>query len=170
MKKTLYPDIKIIDDFFEIPDLWREFGMSLDYQEVDRGLFLSNSINEIDSNVFHSLAKKISKHYNHSDFIFFESKFSYSTELCLDTQISQEDTSCDFSAVIFLNPVPESGSGISFHNFDPNKNFFRKTVNVENFYNRCIIYSTKNWLRHNKCFGKDNTTGRLIIKIIGKTK
>jgi len=165
MKKTLIPEIKIIDDFFEIPDLWRELGVSLNYTEINKGLFMSSSIVEINPDLFHSIAQKISKHYNHLNFSFFESKFSFSTNDCLDTQISQEDNSFDFSAVIFLNPNPPRQTGLSFYSFD---NSFRKTVDIENVFNRCVIYDTKSWLSHNGCFGEEKNSGRLIIKIIGK--
>jgi hypothetical protein len=169
MNKTITPSIKIIDDFFEVPDLWRSFALELNYNEIDRGLFITDGLNVINSKLFHSIAKKISLHYQKSNFSFLDIKISASTEQCLDTKISQDDTSLDFSAIIFLNPEPVKDSGLSFYQYDEQLGSFRRTVKVENFYNRCVIYDNKTWLSHDRCFGENIESGRLIIKMIGKS-
>lgn len=171
MKKTIIPNVKIIDDFFEIPDMWRDFAMGQDYQEISKGIRVSKSINELSVRSFHTLAKKLSMHSQHRNFPYLDARFYVADTSCIDNEIYQENNGSDnIGAVIFLNQNPPVNTGISFYNFLSDKNKFQKTVTIENHYNRCVLYKTDSWISHNGSFGNDTESGRLVIKISGVAK
>lgn len=168
MKKTVDPKIKIVDDFFEIPDLWRDFALSVEYETVSHGFEISKNINDLDYSGFHSIAKKLSEHSHFRSFPFLESKFSISTNEYRDNGIYNESSDYNVGALIFLNPRPEKNSGVTF--YKSSDRGLRKSVTVENLYNRCILYDPGLWMEHGNSFGTSKETGRLIIKIIGIKK
>lgn len=171
MKKTIIPTVKIIDNFFEIPDMWRDFAMNQEYQEISKGISVSKSINELSFRSFHTLAKKLSLHSQHRNFPYLDARFYIANSFCIDNKIYRENhEDNNIGAVVFLNDNSPKNTGMSFYNYSTEKEKFQKTVSIENYFNRCVLYRTDSWLSHDGSFGDDIRTGRLVIKISGIAK
>ena len=58
--------LKIIDNFLESPGLWRSFALQQEYIKDQSGYpgRKSKTLDELNNNIFHSLAEKIIPHVN----------------------------------------------------------------------------------------------------------
>jgi len=198
MKKQNKQPFKIVDDFFESPDLWRYHALKQDFVSAGRTGQQSASLDVINPNLFHSVAGKIIKHVTGKN------TFSY---LRINYDLVDEsfnlgwcyvgEPQYNVAGVIFLNPNPAPNSGVLLYNkiadtdqdyakiaadelaADPadrinykkykvdQRKLFRKTLTVENVYNRCFIFSPDTWHSFDSFFGTDKDSSRLAITFYG---
>lgn len=200
--RFLYPffPVTIIDDFYEDPDLVRNFALKQEYYKGERGSWpglRSPYVNEINLGLFENLKKKlllIFKDYGYSDFTEIQTTFQLIDETYGTGWVHDDDPKLNIAGLIYLSPiVPESGSGTTLYEDNNNfngekyadafmedvlissdedrkkfkdlreeqKNQFKKTITIENVYNRCIIFDTRQWHSADGFFGKDKENTRL---------
>jgi hypothetical protein len=132
MKKQLLSDmipIKIIDNFLEAPQIWRTFALKQEYFVDEISNFpgeYSKTLNEINSELFHSIAKKLIQNlqgYSHFKELLINFRIadgSYGTGW-----IHSDDPRYNVAGLIYLNDIPQQNSGTILYNkiLDTNESF-----------------------------------------------
>jgi hypothetical protein len=119
MKQIPIPQpIKVIDDFFESAELWRHFALKQEFAEDTAGTWpgvRSKPINDINENLFHSLANKLISHIHAKQiFLHLKTNFALVDQSYNLGWIHKDEPFYNVAGVIFLNPNPPKNSGISF--------------------------------------------------------
>lgn len=202
MKKLFKQPFKIIDDFFEAAPLWRSHALRQEYVNAEYAPgMVSASLDEINLQLFHSLASKLILH-SHGKKYFQHLKVNYSwADDSFNTGwITSADPFHNVTGLIFLNPKPVLHSGISMYqklgendvNYaevlsteiasssndraklikykQDQENLFRKTMSIENVFNRCVLFAADEFHRDDLYFGNTIDTSRLVIKFSGLAK
>ncbi len=200
--RYLYPffPVTIIDNFYEDPDLVREFALKQEYYKGERGSWpglRSSYIDELDQVLFEYLKKKlllVLKDYGYSNFTELQTTFQIINETYGTGWVHDDDPKLNIAGLIYMSPnPPETGSGTTI--YEDNNSFngekyadafmqdvlistdeqrekfktlreeqksqFVPTVTIENVYNRCIIFDTRQWHSADGFFGKDIKDSRL---------
>lgn len=160
--------IKIIDNFFEAPLLWKEYAQSqkYDYFKELPGLLRTETLDNLDFDVFQSLSSLIIQHI--PDRYQFEKLFSFFRLAKNDFQegyIPPQDSYFNVAGVIFLNDVFLENTGITLCDETPDLD---PTIKIENRYNRCIIYPITQLIKHEGTFGDNNDNSRITLEFFGK--
>lgn len=201
MRKLAKQPIKVVDDFFESPLLWRAHALRQEFTTDETATWpglRSQSLDEIDIKAFHSLASKLIK-YTHgkTHFSFLKVNYALVDESYTMGWIHNDEPQYNVAGVIFLNPNPPKGTGLSFYSrvqesnqdwnavfFDELKakpedragfkkykeeqrRLFKKTMSVENIYNRCVMFAPQEYHAVDGYFGTDKETSRLAITFFG---
>ena len=185
--------IKIIDDFFETPDLWRHYALTKEFaNNRTAGLDMLNP------QLFHSLARNLIKHIQgKTSFSRLETTFMLTDDSFGSGWIQRADPFYTVVGTIFLNPDPVANTGLLFYNklgdndqnydkmsldelnssandrrgFDKYKQeqqtLFRKNMVVENVFNRCVMFPPSEWHNVPQHFGADQQTSRLTLNFAG---
>lgn len=159
---------KIIDDFFEAPLLWREYALKQEFKcfENTPDLLRTDSLDRLDLDVFQSLAHLLIKHIPGRNK--FENLFSYfrlANREFEEGYLPPRDLFFNMAGTIFLNIESPVGTGLSL--CEDNLNL-ESTVQIENRYNRCILYPISQIAKHEKSFGKNEYDSRLTIDFFGR--
>lgn len=169
-KRFLPQPLKIIDNFFEAPSLWRHYGLK---QEYDKDLsqypgLRSKPIDELNVSLFHQLASKLIIHAtNSSSFDRLKAQFSLTTkDSSTENIIHRDEPFYNVAGLIYLNENPPKDTGTYFFGQGPTGEY-KKTIVVENVYNRMVIFDPSIWHCPAGYFGDDLSTGRLTITFFG---
>lgn len=119
MRKLKQP-IKIIDNFFEAPELWRLFALKQDYLRDDTSTWpgvRSASLNELDIELFNSLAAKLMLHiHDKNNFLHLKVNFASVDGSFGSGWLHQDEPQYNVAGVIYLNPTPPDETGTCFYN------------------------------------------------------
>jgi hypothetical protein len=162
---------------------------------------VSPSLDELNLQLFHSLASKLivhthgKKYFQHLKVNYARVDGSFNTGWILSAEPFHNVT-----GLIFLNPQPVPLSGISMYqklgendvNYaeilsteiampseersklikykQDQEKLFKKTMTIENVFNRCVLFASDEYYRDDLYFGKDKDTARLVIKFSGLAK
>lgn len=174
MRKIKQP-IKVIDNFFEAPSLWRHYALKQEYnnENADWPGVRSRTLNELNLKLFNSFASKIITHTHNSryfsflkiNFVSVDSSYSFG-------KVHQDDPQYNISGIIFLNKEPLPKSGISFFHktaepYKEERDLFKKNMTVENVFNRCVMFSPDKWHAADSYFGNTLEDSRLTINFFG---
>jgi len=122
--RFLYPyfPVMIVENFYEDPDLVRNFALKQDYFKGERGSWpglRSPYINELSSALYENLRKKlllIIKEYGYQDFVELQSSFQIIDESYGTGWVHDDDPKLNIAGLIYLNPNPPSeGSGTTIY-------------------------------------------------------
>lgn len=118
--KTLPQPIKVIDDFFEIPDLWRQYALKQEFTRDEMSPWpglRSQSIDSLNMQLFHSVARKLIKHiHGKNEFIHLKMNFAIADSSYNLGWMHQDDVNYNVAGLIYLNTVAPVGTGTSFYN------------------------------------------------------
>ncbi len=107
--------IKVIDNFFESPKLWRHFALKQEFYNDEISNFPgqhSKLLEELDTELFHSLASKLIKHLpGYSNFQFLETSFRLADASYGRGWIHHDDPKFNIAGLIYLNDAPPADSG-----------------------------------------------------------
>lgn len=105
----------IIDDFFETPNLWREFALSQEYFKGDRGTWpgiRTKYIQDLHPELYevfeHTLLKHVKKYNSFSKI---EATFQAIDGSWGNGWVHDDNPEHDVAGVVFLNPNPPLGTG-----------------------------------------------------------
>jgi hypothetical protein len=117
--KIPYTPIKVIDTFFESPDLWRHYALQ---QEFYRDLespwpgVQTKMLNVLNEDLFSSFAKKIVKHvHGASGFTHLQVTFTLIDETYGSGWIHQDEPHYNIAGLVYLNPNPPKNTGTIIH-------------------------------------------------------
>lgn len=120
MKKIFPMPIKVVDNFLEAPDLWRHYALKQEFSRDDLAPWpgeQSKLLNELNPNLFGSLASKLIKHvHGCKSFQFLKVNFTLVDESYTMGWLHQDEPHYNVAGVIYLNPVPADDSGTVFYN------------------------------------------------------
>ncbi len=161
--------LKIIDNFLESPGLWRSFALQQEYTKDQSGYpgRKSKTLDELNNNIFHSLAEKIIPHVNGKE-NFQRLKIQFAHTI-LDEFLNithQDEPFYNVAGIIYLNEYAPMNTGTVFFN-KTQKGELIETLTIENIYNRMIIFNPSWWHSPAGTFGSDLETGRLTITFFG---
>jgi hypothetical protein len=169
MKRTLLQPLKIVDDFFEAPFLWREYALKQEYTKDQSGYpgVKSKTLDDLNLNLFHDLASKIIVHTGKKSFerlkVNFVSAIESDTPQILGPH--QDELFYNVAGVIYLNENAPKNTGTSFYGRYPQG--LTKTIVAENVFNRLVIFHPSMWHQPDGFFGNCLDNSRLIITIFG---
>ena len=161
----------IVDNFFPDPDLEREWALSLDYPCSNFG---NNGLNNR-SLAIHSLDFEKFNFYKNLLYIKFgilDPNYikilgcSFQFNLKNDYTEIHYDSGWDLAGVVYLTPFASKESGTAFYN-NINNNF-NKVYEVENIYNRCLIYPANLYHEGQNFFGDKLLNSRLNLVFFAK--
>lgn len=167
--KTKKTPIKIIDNFFEAPLLWKEYAQNQKYDHFKEmpDLLRTESLDKLDFDVFQSLSFLLISHI--PDRYRFEKLFSFFRLSKNDFQegfIPLQNLYFDVAGIIFLNDESPKNTGVTLYDETPELD---PTIKIENRYNRCILYPTTQLVKHENSFGDRNDNSRITLEFFGKT-
>lgn len=111
----------VFDNFYENPDLWREFALSLDFYKGDRGSWpglRSEFLNKLNPNLFKFFSDKmmfILKDYGYTEFIELQTTFQLIDETYGRGWVHDDDPKFTVAGVIYLSPNAPEGSGTTLY-------------------------------------------------------
>lgn len=134
--RQIQQPIKVIDDFFESPELWRSFALSQAYFKDEKSTWpgvRTEPLNDINMNLFSSLASNIIKHiHGKSAFLHLKVNFALVDGSYNIGWLHQDEPHYNIAGVIYLNKDAPENSGTSFYtkiaeqDNDYNKLFFEE--------------------------------------------
>lgn len=161
--------LKIIDNFLESPGLWKEYALKQEYFKDESGYpgKKTKPLDEINANLFHSIARKIIIHANgRQGFQRLKLQFACTTtEDIFQNVIHQDEPFYNVAGIIYLNENAPKDTGTKF--FELINGQHVETINVENLYNRMIIFDPAKWHAPSGTFGNDLATSRITITFFG---
>ncbi len=126
--------IKVIDDFFESPELWRSYALSQTYTRDEKSTWpgiRSNVLNELNMSLFGSLASNLIKHiHDKTKFLHLKVNFALVDGSYNMGWLHQDEPHYNVAGIVYLNKDAPPDTGTSFYNRiaeqdnDYNKLFF----------------------------------------------
>lgn len=118
--RVLKQPIKVIDNFFEAPMLWRDYALDQTYKQPIPPIVSgqqTTELNHLNMNLFDSLARTLIVHiHDRMAFSFLRVNFTSIDSSYNFGWINQLDPQFNIAGIIFLNKDSEEGTGISFFN------------------------------------------------------
>ena len=207
--KFLYPYMPtiVIDNFYEDPNLWRNFALDQEFFKGDRGNWpglRTELLHNVNYDLFQVVGKKllfILKDYGITKVSELQTGFQLIDETYGRGWVHDDDPTFQCAGVIYLSKDAPLGSGTTIYedsvDFDSDRyskmfetdvnnaspeerevyskyraeqvSKFKKSITVENVYNRLILFDSRCWHSADNFFGttKDDTrlTQVFFIKI-----
>jgi hypothetical protein len=118
-KKFPYLPLRINEDFFEAPQLWRSFALQQEYYPPDYEVFpgkRTKPLNELGMEVFDSFAKSLHRSIpNCNGFRYLMARFHSVDETFVKGWIHDDDPKINLAGLVYLNENAPLGSGTSFY-------------------------------------------------------
>jgi hypothetical protein len=167
----LITDLSIVDDFFPLPDKERSWACSLEYINSNFPGKTSNNrssaIHEISAEKFNFYKNLLYEKFQIPDLNFFKILgFSFQFSCENDYTEIHSDIGWDLAGVVYLSPNAPKNSGTAFYSQMNDK--FNKVYEVENIYNRCIIYPANLYHEGLNFFGNTLDDSRLNLVFFAK--
>lgn len=199
--RFLYPYLPtiVVDNFYEDPDLWREFALNQDFFKGDRGNWpglRTELLHRLDRNLFNVVMKKllfILKDYGIREVTELQTGFQSIDESYGRGWVHDDDPTFQVAGVIYLNKDAPLGSGTTIYEDSADFNgelytkafaedvlsespkdriqyskyrdeqisHFKKSIVVENVYNRLIMFDSRCWHNAGNFFGTTKDDSRL---------
>lgn len=120
MKKHRKLPIKVIDDFFEIPGLWRYYALKQEFTQDPQYTTWPGSrtktLDQIDLKLFHSFASKLIKHIpGTTHFASLQVNFASVDSTYGQGWIHTDEPKWNVAGLIYLDPKPAPKSGTLFY-------------------------------------------------------
>lgn len=160
--------LKIVDNFLESPGLWKEYALKQEYFTDASGYpgKKTKALDEIHAGLFHSLAAKIIGHVNGKQgFSRLKIQFAYTSSTNFTSNIHQDEPFYNVAGIIYLNENAPNNTGTKFYNLIDG--LFVENINIENHYNRMIIFDPSKWHAPSGTFGDELSNGRITITFFG---
>lgn len=142
MIKHITQPMKVIDNFFEQPQLVVKHAIKQEYFDQDNSLFLgtrSTTLDMIDIDMFEGLLGKLINHVVGKDlFTFLHCEYQKINKESVD-QIKVIGPSFNIAGTIFLTTDHIPYSGIKFYD----SVMHNETMSVENVFNRCVLWDPR---------------------------
>lgn len=166
--------IKVIDDFFEIPSLWRHFALKQEYTNDTKYAtwpgVRTETIDRLDVDTFHNLASKIMFHLpQFKVFRSLQANFALVDSSYGRGWIHDDEPKWNVAGVIYLTPNPPMNTGTLFYkkiansNQDFNKIFFEEISSTPE--DRCGYdkYKSEQRALYEKTMTVGNVYNRCVI-------
>jgi len=118
-KKNPYLPLRVIEDFFEAPELWRSFALKQEYYGPEFEVFpgkRSKPLHELDLEVFDSFARTLQRNIPKcSGFRDLAVRFHTVDETFVRGWIHDDDPGINLAGLVYLNKDAPLGSGTSFY-------------------------------------------------------
>jgi hypothetical protein len=119
----LYPYLPtmIIDNFYENPELWRDFALDLEFFKGNRGSWpglRSEFLNKLDPELFNLVYLKIMhflKPYGYTKFLELQTTFQLIDESYGQGWVHDDDPHFTVAGLIYLNPTAPVGTGTTLY-------------------------------------------------------
>jgi len=127
--RILKQPIKVIDNFFEAPDVWRHYALKQDFSSDANSTWpgvRTSTLDVLSATVFNSFASSIMKHLHGKQFFsLLKVNFALVDASYGIGWMHQDEPNYNVAGVVFLNKDAPSNSGISFYTkvTDSNTNF-----------------------------------------------
>ena len=189
----------VVDNFYEDPDLWRDYALSQDFFKGDRGNWpglRTELLHRLDRNLFNVVMKKllfILKDYGIREVRELQTGFQSIDETYGRGWVHDDDPTFQVAGVIYLNKNAPLGSGTTVYEDSPDFNGelytkafaedvllaspedranyakyrneqvsqFKKSIVVENVFNRLIMFDSRCWHSADNFFGTTKDDARL---------
>ncbi len=199
--RFLYPYLPtiVVDDFYEDPDVWRDFALKQEYFKGDRGNWpglRTELLHRIDRNIFEVTMRKllfILKDYGITQVSELQTGFQIIDETYGRGWVHDDDPTFQVAGVIYLNKDAPIGTGTTVYEDSNDFNgdlytkvfeedvllatpedranyakyrdeqvaHFKKSVVVENVFNRLIMFDSRCWHSADNFFGTTKENSRL---------
>jgi hypothetical protein len=171
--RTIPQPLKIVDNFFEVPMIWKNYALKQEYSKdlSEYPGLRSKPLDEINLDIFHNLASKIIAHVTRkSSFERLKIQFSTTTHTDrVENGIHQDEHHYNVAGIIYLQDNPPPDTGTVF--FGQNKfGEYKQTVSVQNVYNRMILFHPLTWHAPAGYFGNTLEDSRLTITFFGTAR
>ena len=151
--------IKVIDNFLEAPELWRQFALKQEFYSDQLSTFpgeYTKQLIEINSNLFHSLAGKLIQHLQGYTY-FQELEISFRTTDASYGKgwIHHDDPKYNVVGLIYLNPDPPANSGTIV---------YTNTKKIDKSYEDCKFQEFSSLPEERQLFDKHKEEQRSFFK------
>jgi hypothetical protein len=170
MLPNIKQHFKIVDNFLELPGMWRTFALQQEYIKDHSGYpgKKTKTLDELNAGMFHSLAEKIVLHVNgKTNFQRLKIQFTCTNlNEFSNNERHQDEPFYNVAGLIYLNENAPANTGTVFFNKTARGEQV-ETITVENAYNRMIIFDPAWWHSPAGTFGDDLESSRLTITFFG---
>jgi hypothetical protein len=174
MRKVHLLPTKVVDDFFEIPSVWRHFALKQtfgrDPQYATWAGERTNTLDMLDIKVFHSFASKLITHIPGCNYFkSLQANFALVDETYGQGWIHNDEPKWNVAGVIYLTPNPAPNSGTLFFNkiADTDRDFnevFFKEINAEPRDRKSLQkYKTEQRRLYRKTMTVGNVYNRMVM-------
>jgi hypothetical protein len=117
--KIPYTPIKVIDTFFETPDLWRHFALKQEFTRDTESPWpgvQTKMLNLLNEDLFADFAQKIVKHvHGAKGFSHLRVNFALTDETYGRGWVHQDEPHYNIAGLVYLNPTPSKNSGTTIY-------------------------------------------------------
>ncbi len=127
-----FPTI-VMDNFYDDPDLVREFALDQEFFKGDRGSWpgvrteLMHLVNRDFFNIFFKKIEQVLKTYGFNDIYELQTGFQSIDETYGRGWVHDDDPKLNMAGIVYLNPDPPQGTGTTIYNDAPDFNGERYT-------------------------------------------
>ena len=129
-KKYPYQPLRVIEDFFEGPNLWRSFGLKQEYHLPEYEVFPGKRtlpLHELDIEIFDSFARTLQRNIPRCNgFHNLMVRYHSVDETFVKGWIHDDDPGINLAGLVYLNENAPLGSGTSFYD-DQNDSLAEQT-------------------------------------------
>jgi hypothetical protein len=199
--KILKQPIKVIDNFFEAPDVWRHYALKQEFTKDSTSTWPGTrtaSLDVLSMPLFNAFASNLIKHiHDRTFFSLLKVNFALVDETYNIGWMHQDEPTYNVAGVVFLNKIVPPNSGLSIYTkianssidfnsiffeelaADPStraqfikfkleqRSYFKCNTTVNNFFNRCVLFSPDNFHAADGYFGSTKEDSRLAITFFG---
>jgi hypothetical protein len=199
--RILPQPIKVVDNFFEAPDLWRHYALKQSFSKDEKSTWpgvRTTTLDQLNLDLFNKFASLLITHvHDKNSFSLLKINFASVDGSYNLGWLHQDEPHFNIAGVIFLDKLASPNTGISFYekisNTDINFNdaffeelktdpaernkfisskteqreYFKKTMTVENNFNRCVMFAPNVWHAADGYFGDTLENSRLTITFFG---
>jgi hypothetical protein len=153
--RYLYPYIPtiVIDNFYEEPDLWREYALSQEFYKGDRGSWpglRTKLLHELDQDIFRVTLRKllmVMSQYGYSEFLELQTGFQMIDSTYGRGWVHDDDPKLNIAGVIYLNKEAPLDSGTTIYK---DQNDFNGDKYTEMFMDDVLIASPEDRAKYEK--------------------
>jgi hypothetical protein len=153
--RYLHPYIPtiVIDNFYEEPDLWREYALSQEFYKGDRGSWpglRTKLLHELDQDIFRVTLRKllmVMAQYGYSEFLELQTGFQMIDGTYGRGWVHDDDPKLNIAGVIYLNKEAPLGSGTTIYK---DQNDFNGDKYTEMFMDDVLIASPEDRAKYEK--------------------
>lgn len=148
-----YLPTMVIDNFYENPELWRDYALELEFYKGNRGSWpgvRSDFLQNLDHELFSLLSNKLLyllKPYGYTKFLELQTTFQLIDETYGEGWVHDDDPHFSVAGLIYLNPQAPLGSGTTLYS---NQTDFNSKLYSEIFMNDVLVATNEEREKHTK--------------------
>lgn len=151
----LYPYLPtmVVDNFYENPELWRDYALELEFYKGNRGSWpgvRSDFLQNLNQELFLLLSKKLLyllQPYGYTQFLELQTTFQLIDETYGEGWVHDDDPHFTVAGLIYLNPQAPIGSGTTLYSHQTD---FNGKLYSEIFMNDVLIATDEEREKHAK--------------------